>query len=193
MENRFSMAAIQTEVNNNSGRQRTGVRRMSRHTLKIDMTPMVDLGFLLIAFFVITTELSKPTVMNLNMPTDGPNTPAKESMALSFLLGENNTIYYYEGKLEDALRQNKIFQTSYADKYGLRKIINEKQKRLDINAAINKEGRDGLILLIKATKEASYKNLVDVLDEVTISLVKKYVVVKPVDAENNYLKNHAMQ
>ena len=188
------MSQIYLSANNNSSaRKKVGVRRMLKHTLKIDMTPMVDLGFLLIAFFVITTELNKPTVMNLSMPADGPNTPAKESMALSFLLADNNTIYYYEGKLEDALRENKIFQTSYADKYGLRKIINEKQRRLDINAAMNKEGREGLILLIKATKEASYKNLVDVLDEATINLIKKYVVMKPVDAENNYLKNHAMQ
>ena len=187
------MATIQSGENSKAMRHRAGVRRMIKHHLKIDMTPMVDLGFLLIAFFVITTELSKPTVMDLNMPTDGTDMPLKESMALSFLLGENNTIYYYNGKLEEALQKNEIFQTSYTDNEGIRKIINDKQKRLDINASTNKEGRGGLMMVIKPTSEASYKNLVDVLDETSISLVKKYVVVKPAEAELEYLKQHTNQ
>jgi biopolymer transport protein ExbD len=65
---------------------KAGVRKMKKHELKIDMTPMVDLGFLLISFFVITTELSKPTALNLIMPTKGIAMDLGESNALTVLL-----------------------------------------------------------------------------------------------------------
>jgi biopolymer transport protein ExbD len=172
-----------------SSRKRVGVQRMVKHNLKVDMTPMVDLGFLLITFFVITTELSKPTVMDLYMPKDGPPTDLGESNALSFLLGKNNTVYYYNGKWEDAKKKNEIFATRYSSKDGLRKIINEKQHRLDATISKNKEGRDGLMLLIKPGKETSYKNVIDVLDEATINVVKKYAVIKLSDEEADFLKS----
>jgi biopolymer transport protein ExbD len=66
-------------------KQKAGVHRMVKHNLKIDMTPMVDLGFLLITFFVITAELSKPQAMNLYMPHDGRPTDAAESKSITFL------------------------------------------------------------------------------------------------------------
>ncbi len=184
------MGAIKTEVDNSSAkRQKPGVRRMLRHSLKVDMTPMVDLGFLLITFFVITTELSKPTMMNLYMPKDGPPMPLGESNALSFLLGKNNMVYYYNGDWKDAKKKNEIFKTTYSGIDGIRKVINEKQRRLDAGINKNKEGRDGLMLLIKPGKEASYKNVVAVLDEVTINIVKKYAVVKLSGEEAGFLKS----
>lgn len=184
------MGAIQTGTENSSAkRQRPGVRRMLKHNLKVDMTPMVDLGFLLITFFVITTELSKPTMMNLYMPKDGPPMDLGESNALSFLLTKNNIVYYYNGDWKDAKNKNEIFKTTYSGIDGIRKIINGKQRRLDASLNKNKEGRDGLMLLIKPGKEASYKNVVAVLDEVTINIVKKYAVVKLSGEESEFLKN----
>ena len=172
-----------------SSRKRAGVQRMLKHNLKVDMTPMVDLGFLLISFFVITTEMSKPTVMNLYMPTDGPPMDLGESNALSFLLGKNNTVYYYNGNWDDAKKKNAIFSTTYSSKDGIRKIINEKQQHLDATISKSKEGRDGLMLLIKPGSETSYKNVVAVLDEATINVVKKYVVLKLSDEEAEFLKS----
>jgi biopolymer transport protein ExbD len=184
------MQAIQTGADNTGikGRRRAGVRCMVKHSLKVDMTPMVDLGFLLITFFVITTELSKPTMINLYMPTDGPPTDLGESNALSFLLGKSNTVYYYNGNWDEAKRKGEIFTTTYSASEGLRKIINEKQRRLDTGIKKNKEGRDGLMLLIKPGKEASYENVVDLLDEATISIVKKYAIIKLSDEEDEFLK-----
>ncbi len=167
-------------------RHKAGVRRMIKHSLKIEMTPMVDLGFLLISFFVITTELSKPTAMNLYMPADGPPTELGMSNALTIIPDGDNTVWYYAGKWEDAKISGTVYKTTYAGKNGLRKIINDKQNQLD-NDLKSKEKREGLMLLIKPTAQASYNNLVDVLDEATINMVKKFAVLKLSPEETNWL------
>jgi biopolymer transport protein ExbD len=182
------MTSIESPSSNNL--HRAGVRRMIKHNLKIDMTPMVDLGFLLITFFVITTELSKPTAMHLAMPADGAPSPLEESNALTIIPAGGNTIWYYFGKWEDAEKAEAIYKTEYAGNNSIRKVIAEKQQLLDSNAK-SKEKRDGLMLLIKPTAQASYKNLVDVMDEATISIVKKYAVLKLSKEEMGWLaKKH---
>ena len=183
------MSQVNTPNENVTGRKRAGVQRMLKHNMKVDMTPMVDLGFLLITFFVITTELNKPTMMNLYMPADGAPMPLGESNALTFMLGKNNTVYYYNGDWKDAVSKNEIFETTYSGKEGLRKIIIEKQLRLQANIAINKEGRDGLMMLIKPGAASSYQNVVNMLDETTINAVKKYAVVKLSPEEKEFLEN----
>ncbi|MEO5948476.1 MAG: biopolymer transporter ExbD [Chitinophagaceae bacterium] len=167
--------------------KRAGVRRMIKHNLKIDMTPMVDLGFLLISFFVITTELSKPTAMDLAMTKDGPPMDLPESSALTVLIDKGNAIYYYEGKWQEALKLDKIKLISLSGADNLRNIIIEKQKRLDDDVK-SKEKRGGLMLLIKPGKEADYKTIIDVLDEATISFVKKYVLINQSKEETDWLK-----
>lgn len=167
-------------------RSKTGVSRSKKSVPKIDMTPMVDLGFLLITFFVITTELSKPVTMDLFMPKEGPPIKLRKSDALTFLLGKNKTLYYYQGDWEEALMANQIFQTSFSAKQGLRKVIWEKQQQRDINNI--KEGRRDLMLLIKPGEEAVYSNVIDMLDEALINNVKKYVVLKPGEEEIKWLE-----
>jgi biopolymer transport protein ExbD len=177
------MGDINIDVNNHP---KAGGNRMVKRYLKIDMTPMVDLGFLLISFFVITTELARPTVMDLYMPKEGGSpTTLGESNALTLLLN-NDQLYYYKGKWEDASNKKAILPTSFP---GLRKIITGQQEQLDIIAK-NKEGRNGLMLLIKPGDAASYKNIVDVLDEATICMVKKYAIVKLSDQEKTWLKGN---
>lgn len=161
------------------------MRHPKKHTPKTDMTPMVDLGFLLITFFVITTELSKPVTIDLNMPKEGPPIVLGESDALTVLLGKDNTIYYYHGDWDRAIKTNNVFQTSLSVKDGLGKVIREKQQQLDISN--QKEGRKGLMLLIKPGKDAVYSNVIDMLDEALINDVKKYAVLKQDDEERKYL------
>ena len=152
-------------------------RRKPHPSLRIDMTPMVDLGFLLITFFIFTTTMSEKKSMRLYMPADGGTPPAiPESRVLTVLLSSNNKVYAYEGKFEDALKENRILTTTYDVSDGIGNLIREKQKRLQ---ADKKEGRNGLIFLIKPTKQSTYKNVVDALDEATINNVKKYMVVEP--------------
>ena len=146
---------------------------------------MVDLGFLLITFFVITMELNKPATLNLNMPKGEPTTDLGKSNALTVLLGKNNAIYYYHGDWHDALKANGIFQTNFSAKEGFRKVIREKQQYLDISNT--KEKRKGLMLLIKAGEDALYSNVIDMLDEALINDVKKYAVLKLSEEEMKYL------
>lgn len=167
---------------------RPGIRRAKKHTVKMDMTPMVDLGFLLISFFVITTELTRPRVANLNMPHDGPPIDLGTSNALTLLLGKDNTIWYYHGGWNEALAAHQVFSTTFDIKTGIGKVIREKQQYLDKANIPGNEGRDGLMLLIKATDQASYENVIDALDEVLIHSVKKYAIITPTAEEAGYLQ-----
>ena len=147
---------------------------------------MVDLGFLLITFFVITTELSKPATLDLNMPKEGSPMPLGSSDALTVLLGKNNTVYYYHGDWNEAMKAKEIFQTNFSVKDGLGKVIREKQQRLDTSNI--KEGRRGLMLLIKPGEDAVYSNVIDMLDEALINGVKKYAVLKQQEEEIKWLE-----
>jgi biopolymer transport protein ExbD len=156
-------------------RRRAGVKKATLHPLKMDMTPMVDLGFLLITFFVITTELSEPRSMNLNMPRDSKvKSELGNSYALTVITGKDRH-FYYHGNWSDANEKNEVF--SFSSNLELRYIINEKLRTLDGNAAF-KDGRDGMMLLLKPTDLTSYKTLVDILDEILITGVKKHAIVK---------------
>lgn len=162
-------------------RRRPGSGRAKRHSLKTDMTPMVDLGFLLITFFVMTVQLSKPAVIDLAMPIAGPPTTLGNSNALTVLLDDNDRIYYYHGNWEEALANKEVVKTNLSVGSGLGKVIREKQKWLDANNI--KDGRTGLMLLIKAGKKASYENVINALDETMINIVKKYAVLPAGDKE----------
>lgn len=171
---------------------RAGVKRQQKHNLRIDMTPMVDLGFLLISFFVITTELTRPTAMNLYMPADGPPSELGMSDALTIIPAGNNTVWYYAGKWEDAKAHGEVFVTSAGGVNGIRKVITDKQKQRDADPK-SKEKRAGLMLLIKPTPDAAYKNLVDLLDEAVICQVKKYAVVKLSDEERRWVEEQTQK
>lgn len=169
------MTDINNETGNSSVRKRVGVKRMIKRHLKIDMTPMVDLGFLLISFFVITTELSRPKSMSFYTPHDGKFMPSAESKTITLLAGANNKLFYYLGEEKDAGTKNPVISVSWTGENSIGQIINEKQKQLDGLPG----GRGQLVVIIKPGKEASYKNVVDILDEMIIDDVKRYAVVKP--------------
>ena len=164
--------------------------RNKKLSLKIDMTPMVDLGFLLITFFVYTATVSSPSVTDLFMPDDylvkdSSNIP--ESLALTVLPDANDKLYYYEGSWEIAKSKNNIFKTSYSVNSGLGMVIRKKQKEIDQNKNFP-EGRKGLMLLIKPSSAAAYRNVIDVLDEAMINEIKKYAIVEPTADEIAFLK-----
>jgi biopolymer transport protein ExbD len=118
-------------------RHKAGVYRIKK-ALNIDMTPMVDLGFLLISFFIFTTEISKPALTNLYMPKEGGPTKIPATKSLTLLLGGNNEVFYYAGDMTEAVKNNQVLQTSYSEISGIGFIIRQKQNEL-INRNINKK------------------------------------------------------
>lgn len=165
-------------------RKRAGVRKPQRNSLIIDMTPMVDLGFLLISFFVITAELNRPSAMNLVMPKDeGPPSELWDPYALTIILNGGKN-FHYTGNWDKAMNGKMILPVTNGE---IRGIIRQQQHRLD-NREIYKEGRDGLMILIKPSAKANYKEVVDMLDEAIIGQVKKYAVVKLSVEESIWLR-----
>ncbi|MEO8109516.1 MAG: biopolymer transporter ExbD [Ginsengibacter sp.] len=158
------------EVKQSGHKKGPGVKKAKKASTRVDLTPMVDLGFLLITFFIFTTTMSQPTSMNLAMPkdTDKPDeiNKVKESGSLTLMLGKGNVIYYYFGN-DPATMQT----TGYKD---LRKIILDKKKSTPA---------DDLFIIIKPDKDASYKNAVDVLDEMSINDISRYAMVDPTPDE----------
>jgi len=158
------------EMEVKEGKKGPGVKKGKKKSTRVDLTPMVDLGFLLITFFIFTTTMSQPTSMNLNMPkdTDKPddNTKVKESGSLTLMLGKGNVIYYYFGA-DPATMQT----TGYKD---VRKIILDKKKSTPA---------EDFFVIIKPDKDATYKNAVDILDEMSINDVGKYAMVNPTPDE----------
>lgn len=181
------MAQIENAANMRKGKS---FAHNKKHILRIDMTPMVDLGFLLITFFVFTTTMAIPKATDLFMPSDNfdPHPPKLiDDLALTILLSENNKIYYYNGNWEDAKNNNQIFETNYSMYEGIGKIIRQKQTDIDASGKF-KDGRNGLMLLIKPTLNSSYKNVVDALDEAVINNLKKYAIIEPSSEEISYVK-----
>jgi len=182
------MAQIENSASERKGKSFSHHKKQS---LMIDMTPMVDLGFLLITFFVFTTTISAPTMTDLYIPKDPvdkkDSTKLTNELALTLLLDDNNKVYYYNGIFTDALKTNQIFETNYSIYSGIGKIIRQKQKDLDASGKFQ-DGKKGIMLLIKPTSKSVYKNVMDALDEVLINDVRKYAIMEPGVEETNYLK-----
>lgn len=168
-----------------------GVKKAKKLSTRVDMTPMVDLGFLLITFFIFTTTMSTPSMMKLYMPKDDKDpkqqTEIKESGALTILLGKDNGIYYYEGQLKPDGSNFK--STTYKDIRD--EIINKKKAVIEMGRAQGypKDTLDkDLVVVIKPNKEATYKNTVDILDEMTINQVHRFALVDITEDENKLIK-----
>jgi Biopolymer transport protein ExbD/TolR len=171
------MATIETK----QPRQKVGVKRLIKKATRVDLTPMVDLGFLLITFFVFTTSMTKPKVLKVNEPNDqniGIRDDICASCALTLVPGSNNTIYYYEGM---ATATTAVKTTTYSPD-GLRSLISQKKQAL---AALN-DANKKLTLIIKPGDGSNMQNFVDLLDEVLINKVTMYYIAEP-DAEDSRL------
>jgi biopolymer transport protein ExbD len=130
---------------------------------KIDMTPMVDLAFLLITFFMLTTTFSKPQTMEVNVPDktkDDKKMDLKESKTVILVLAEDNRIFYYQGT------KNPVIQESSYAPNGIRKLLLDKTREIG-----------DPFFIIKAKNTAKYKNVVDILDEMAITKAERYALV----------------
>jgi len=155
------------EIDSSGGGKKGGKKRSKKMSTKIDMTPMVDLGFLLITFFMLTTTLAKPVTMQLNMPdkTDTKETsPVKLSETLT-VCPDANKVYYYQGIPTEA---GTVMQVTNYSETGIRKVI------ADLKAKVG----NNFTIVIKPTKKAKYRNMIDMLDECAITNNKRYALLE---------------
>jgi biopolymer transport protein ExbD len=206
------MSEVNTESSNNKKGSKHKVKKAST---RVDFTPMVDLGFLLITFFMLTTTMIKPQTMEINMPSKDPvkesDAPKlKASRAITIILGKSNKVFYYFGTKENNI-DPKVEETTFASN-GIRKILlernalvvtnindldklREKTKMADSTykrkATEIRKMKDAPYVLIKPTEQSSYKNLVDILDEMLICNIASYSImdIAPYDLELIKSKN----
>jgi biopolymer transport protein ExbD len=156
-----------------------GVKKAKKLSTRVDLTPMVDLGFLLITFFIFTTTMSQPTAMNLPLPDDTAKpeeqNKAKESGALTLMIGKNSAVYYYEGQLAVDASQNNFKSSTMKQ---IRDVIIDKKRRTP---------EKDLVIVIKPNEESTYKDLVDILDEMLINDIKRYALVDIAEVENQLI------
>jgi len=152
--------------------------RSKKQNAGVDLTAMVDLAFLLITFFMLTTSMNKPQSMNLAMPDkdvekeiEEDKTKVDENRTMTILIGGDNKVKWYMGMVNSPL-EGPTDQTY--GKAGIRQVLLEKDK-----AALAYSGKpdQGLIVIIRASEKATYRNLVDILDEMAISGIKSYALV----------------
>ena len=148
-------------------------------SLRVDLTPMVDLGFLLISFFVFTTTLSEEKALFMALPEDGPFIKTPESGAVTLIL-RNEGIYYYQGVTPKSVNEVKIF--AYDQKDDLRQTLIQLKTRL-----IRANGDDEkLMVLIKPTEDSDMGMLVDAFDEMSICGIARYSIADLNEIEKSF-------
>ena len=184
------------ELNTGDGGGKGGKVRSKKSNAKVDLTAMVDLAFLLITFFMLTTSLSKPQSMDLGLPDkDEKDKPEKDvkvdqKRTMTIIMGKDNKIKWFHGLLESPEPNGKPTDAVYG-KNGLRKEILKRVVSIEEYCKTrpnNKKG-DGLIVIIKPSKKSTYRNLVDVLDEMAICKVPTYAIVNDITPEEMVLVN----
>jgi len=207
------MAEIQS--NEGGGKKKKGGSKQKKISVHVDFTPMVDMNMLLITFFMLCTSLSKPQTMEINMPsndkkiTEADRDAVKASQAITIVITGGDSVFYYTGQ-PNYKDYNSLKLSSYkAD--GLRaflikrnfdavnKINDLKQQKIQLKISQEqftkqvseiKGGKETPVVIIKAADRATYKNLIDALDEMQICNIGKYVIDKITPGENFLVKNY---
>ena len=162
------------------GKKGGGKVRSKKASTRVDLTAMVDLAFLLITFFILTTTLQKPKAMDLIMPDKDPvkliQEPVAASRTLTILLGANNKLEWYMGQPTAPLTPPTV------DGYGktqLRKLLFDQSKK--VLATTGKE----LFVIVKPSDKSVYANMVTVMDELNIvgNQFRAIVDITPIEVD----------
>ena len=172
------MAELDTS---SGGGKKGGKVRSKKASTRVDLTAMVDLAFLLITFFIMTTTLSKPKAMDVAMPDKDEKVkdelPVAASRSMTLLLGANDKVEWFIGEPGKSAPET----VSYG-KDGLRKVLVEKSK--EVQASTGKY----MVVLIKPSAKSNYRNMVDALDEMKITAIQSFAIIDILPAEVELLK-----
>ena len=170
------MAEVQQQADSGG---KGGKKRAKKMSTRLDMTPMVDLAFLLLTFFMLTTTFNKPQTMEINLPVKPENEEEqielKASNALTIILADDDKVLYYFG-LGDPAENPEVVETDYSAN-GIRKVL------LDPRVKSNQK----MTVLIKPMEESRYKNVVDILDEMKITDTKKFALMPDLSENDKQL------
>lgn len=187
-------------------------------TVRVDFTPMVDMLMLLITFFMLCTSLSKPSTMELTMPSNDENqqedqkNEAKASQTVTLYVAADDKVYYQEYDNDGTAHE--LTETTWGDK-GIRDVLrnhviadgtrpvqqillaverlkndrkanplqyNDSTYQKELNKIKKGELKEGkvntLTIVIKPTDNATFKNMIDALDEMQILSIGTYVIDK---------------
>jgi biopolymer transport protein ExbD len=192
------------EINTGGGDKHKGGKvRSKKASTRVDLTPMVDLGFLLITFFMLATTLIKPQTMEINLPRNDKidkkdETKVKMSLAITIILAKNNKVFYYFGDTDPKTKLEPTVVPSDFSKTGIRKMLLDRNTAIvakikelrkikiktqmsDVEfrkeASVIRSDKDAPVVMITATDEAKYNNLVNILDEMQICNISKYAII----------------
>lgn len=143
--------------------------RSNKALPSVDLTAMVDLAFLLITFFMLTTSLAKMKAMDVvkPVPIKDVTTEYPASRTMTILMGKDNKAVYYMGVTEPKAME--IIDINNLSKH----IAQSKDK---VAKANNYDASKHLLVIIKPTKTSKYKNFVDVIDEMKIANIQTYAI-----------------
>ena len=159
-------------------RKKRTIRTFVKRSTRVDLTPMVDLGFLLVTFFVFTTSMVEPKAMDLMETNNEGFKPTKALATLTFILGAANDVFYYQGKFKEQGREPHLNKTNLAS---VRNLILEMKQKTD---------PDFLMFQIKSTDKSTLGNHIAILDEFTICAIPSghFADVEMTDEEMAFLK-----
>jgi len=141
-----------------------GRKSLSKKLIRVDMTPMVDLGFLLITFFMLSTNFSKPNVVDLGLPAGEGGTEINYKNQLTFVLGKDNRVFYYQKELKNL--SVKDWKEISLENLNISNLITSYKK--------GAPSSENFTVIIKPTDDSNYKNFVDMLDEMTLAQNERY-------------------
>ncbi len=169
------------------GGKKGGKVRSKKASTRIDLTAMVDLAFLLITFFIMATTLAKPKAMETIWPDKTDKTkqlPVPQSRTMTVLLGSNHQIEWFLGEPGKSVPTKDNF-----GKNGIRKSLIDNSKKVEETHAVPD---NYMIVLIKASDKAKYKDFVTMIDEINITGIKSYAVVPLLPVELELLKRDGL-
>ena len=203
------MADVQTGGDSGGGRHQK--KRAKKGSTHIDMTPMVDLAFLLLTFFILTTTMYKPSTLQLTFPVPNPDPtvrPPKVENAITLLLTKKDAIFYYRGGLEPTtvLERTDFKQlttvltvnnkTAIEKIQGYQKDLMAKkitEAAFDSLKNVVQREKTSLFAIIKPDKDARFRNMIDMVDEMDIHGIGKYAVQDSLKPEEQMLLDIAKQ
>ncbi len=152
--------------------QKSGKRKI--HSLRVDLTPMVDLGFLLITFFMLTTTMAQPKAMQVNVPDNSDavvdGTAFPEESTVTLIPAGRHQCYYYTGLL------NSPADMHVADNNKIRSILQAQQLHAAALPATFSKNAHQLHVLIKPDNSSKYEDVVQMMDEMNILNVPYYTL-----------------